>query len=108
LNKIAMPKAQQLTGSQQTSAEPSLSPKFGIKGGFDLTSLYISDVSSEHMKPGFDAGIYAKLPVTRGFSIQPELLYSAGVDVYIGLASKSKACSPVEQALFIAKTVRRL
>ncbi len=28
------------------------------------------------MKPGFEAGMYAKLPVTRGFSIQPELLYS--------------------------------
>ena len=61
---------------QQTSAETSLKPKFGIKGGFDLTSLYISDVSSEHMKPGFDAGVFAKLPVTRGFSIQPELIYS--------------------------------
>src|ERR1700749_4808883 len=61
---------------QQTSAEPSLKPKFGIKGGFDLTSLYISDVSSEHMKAGFDAGVFAKLPVTRGFSIQPELIYS--------------------------------
>jgi hypothetical protein len=61
---------------QQTSAETALRPKFGIKGGFDLTSLYISDVSSEHMKPGFDAGVFAKLPVTRGFSIQPELLYS--------------------------------
>jgi hypothetical protein len=61
---------------QQTSVETSLKPKFGIKGGFDLTSLYISDVSSEHMKAGFDAGIFAKLPVTRGFSIQPELLYS--------------------------------
>lgn len=61
---------------QQTSSETSLKPKFGIKGGFDLTSLYISDVSSEHMKAGFDAGVFAKLPVTRGFSIQPELLYS--------------------------------
>ena len=61
---------------QQTSVEPSLRPKFGIKGGFDLTSLYISDVSSEHMKPGFDAGVFAKLPLTRGFSIQPELIYS--------------------------------
>jgi len=61
---------------QQTSMEPNLKAKFGIKGGFDLTSLYISDVSSEHMKPGFDAGVFAKLPLTRGFSIQPELIYS--------------------------------
>ncbi len=61
---------------QQTSAESNLKAKFGIKGGFDLTTLYSSDVSTNHLKPGFDAGIFAKLPVTRGFSIQPELLYS--------------------------------
>ncbi|HVU98142.1 MAG TPA: porin family protein [Puia sp.] len=61
---------------QQTSSEPNLKAKFGIKGGFDLTTLYSSDVSTNHMKAGFDAGVFAKLPVTRGFSIQPELLYS--------------------------------
>jgi hypothetical protein len=61
---------------QQTSTEPDLKAKFGIKGGFDLTTLYVSDVTSEHWKPGFDAGVFAKLPVTRGFSIQPELEYS--------------------------------
>jgi hypothetical protein len=61
---------------QQTSTEPNLRAKIGIKGGFDLTTLYSSDVSTNHMKAGFDAGVFAKLPVTRGFSIQPELLYS--------------------------------
>lgn len=61
---------------QQTSMEPGLKPKFGIKGGLNLTSLYVNDVSKEHMKAGFNAGVYAKLPVTRGFSIQPEVLYS--------------------------------
>lgn len=61
---------------QQTSTEPNLKAKFGIKGGFDLTTLYNADVSTNHMKPGFDAGVFAKLPVTRGFSIQPELLYT--------------------------------
>jgi len=61
---------------QQTSTESGLSPKFGIKGGLNLTNLYVNDVSNEHMKVGFNAGVYAKLPVTRGFSIQPELLYT--------------------------------
>jgi hypothetical protein len=61
---------------QQTSTEPDLKTKFGIKGSFSLTTLYSSDVSTNHMKPGFDAGIFVKMPVTRGFSIQPELLYS--------------------------------
>ena len=61
---------------QQTSAESDLKAKFGIKGGLNLTTLYSSDVSSDHMKAGFDAGVFAKLPVTKGFSIQPEILYS--------------------------------
>ena len=61
---------------QQTSAEPDLKTKFGIKGSFSLTTLYSSDVSTNHMKPGFDAGFFVKMPVTRGFSIQPEFLYS--------------------------------
>jgi hypothetical protein len=61
---------------QQTAAENGLRPKFGIKGGLNLTNLYVNDVSDEHMKAGFNAGVFAKLPVTKGFSIQPELLYS--------------------------------
>lgn len=63
---------------QQAMGESSLSPKFGIKGGVNITNLYVDDdVSDENMKVGFNAGFFAKLPVTRGFSIQPELLYSS-------------------------------
>ena len=61
---------------QQTVTENNLSPKFGIKGGLNLTNLYVDDVKDENIKAGFNAGIYAKIPVTKGFSIQPELLYS--------------------------------
>lgn len=61
---------------QQTSTESHLRPKLGIKGGLNLTNLYVADVSNESMKVGWNAGVFAKLPVTKGFSIQPELLYS--------------------------------
>jgi hypothetical protein len=61
---------------QQTVTDSGLTAKFGIKGGLNLTNLYVDNVSSEHMKAGFNAGVFAKLPVTRGFSIQPEILYS--------------------------------
>src|SRR5581483_8704904 len=61
---------------QQTSMENSLSPKFGIKGGVNLTNMYVKDVSDENMKVGWNAGVFAKCPVTRGFSIQPELLWT--------------------------------
>jgi len=61
---------------QQTSSDNGLKTKLGIKGGLNLTTLYSSDVSTSHMKAGFNAGIFAKFPITRGFSLQPELLYT--------------------------------
>ncbi|MBE7169862.1 MAG: PorT family protein [Williamsia sp.] len=61
---------------QQTSFEGSLSPKFGVKGGLNLSNLYVDDVQDENMKASFNLGLYAKLPLARGFSLQPELLYS--------------------------------
>jgi hypothetical protein len=62
---------------QQTPDESDLSPKFGIKGGVNLTNMYVQDVSDENMKVGFNAGFFFKLPVTKGISIQPELLYAS-------------------------------
>jgi hypothetical protein len=62
---------------QQTTDESSLTPKFGLKGGVNLTNMFVDDVSDENMKVGFNAGFFAKLPITRGFSIQPELLYTS-------------------------------
>ncbi len=61
---------------QQTSVDTGMTAKFGIKGGLNLTNLYVADVSNEHMKAGFNAGVFVKIPVTRGFSIEPEVLYS--------------------------------
>lgn len=61
---------------QQTSAENGLRAKFGLKAGLNLANLYVDEVDDESFKVGFNAGMYAKLPVTRGLSIQPELIYS--------------------------------
>src|SRR4029077_18544583 len=65
-------KAQQ----QQTSDQSAPTTKFGIKGGLNLTNLHSDDFSDSHLKAGFNVGIFSKIPVTPGFSIQPELLYS--------------------------------
>jgi hypothetical protein len=62
---------------QKTALEGSLSPKFGVKAGVNLANLYVDNVEDENMKLGLNAGIYAKIPLTRGLSIQPELLYSS-------------------------------
>jgi Outer membrane protein beta-barrel domain len=61
---------------QETSAESTLTAKFGIKGGINLTNLYVDNVQDENMKLGGNIGFYAKLPITTGLSLQPELLYS--------------------------------
>lgn len=61
---------------QKASGDPSLTPKIGIKGGINFTNLYVDEVEDENMKVGFNLGLFAKLPVTTGLSIQPELLYS--------------------------------
>jgi len=61
---------------QQTSQETALATKFGIKGGLNLTNLSSDNFTDNHLKPGFNVGIFSKIPITPGFSIQPELLYS--------------------------------
>lgn len=58
----------------QTTTETKPTAKFGIKGGLNLTSLYVTDVKDENMKPG--AVFYAKIPVSKYLSFQPEVLYS--------------------------------
>lgn len=48
----------------------------GIKGGLNLSTLYIEDVEDENVRPGFHLGIYTQLMVTESFAIQPELNFS--------------------------------
>ena len=65
-----------LTAQEKSSNDEVPTPKIGVKGGINFTNLYVDDVEDENMKVGFNLGLFAKLPVTRGFSIQPEVLYS--------------------------------
>jgi hypothetical protein len=61
---------------QKTAGETGLTPKIGVKGGVNLSNLYVQDVGDENLKVGGNVGLFAKIPVTRGFSVQPEVLYS--------------------------------
>jgi hypothetical protein len=61
---------------QKTTSERSLTPKIGIKGGVNLSNLYVDNVKDENIKVGAIVGFYTKIPVTKGLSIQPEILYS--------------------------------
>ncbi len=48
----------------------------GIKGGLNLSTLYIENVEDENVRAGFHAGIYTQLMLTESFAIQPELNFS--------------------------------
>ena len=62
---------------QKTSAESSISPKFGVKGGLNLSNLYVDEADDENLKLGLNLGLYAKIPLVKGVSLQPELIYSS-------------------------------
>lgn len=51
-------------------------PRGGIKGGLNLSNLYIEDVEDENVRLGFHAGVFTQLVIAPGFAIQPELNYS--------------------------------
>lgn len=68
--------AQNVQAQQQEISGNGLSPRIGIKAGLNLSNFYSDEVNDNNLKAGLNAGVYAKLPVARGFSIQPELLYS--------------------------------
>jgi hypothetical protein len=42
----------------------------------ELISLTIQIVDDENILTGFNAGLYAKIPVSKSFSIQPEIYYT--------------------------------
>lgn len=62
----------------QTTTTTSTSPvRFGIKGGMNVASLSKdAGLEDQKSKIGFNAGVFATIPVAESFSIQPELLYN--------------------------------
>jgi hypothetical protein len=51
-------------------------PSMGIKGGLNLSNLYIDDVDDENARIGFNLGLYAQVLSSETFALQPELLFS--------------------------------
>ncbi len=51
--------------------------QFGIKGGMNVSSLSKDSSSSDQKsKIGFNAGVFADVPLSDKFTLQPELLYT--------------------------------
>lgn len=57
--------------------------RFGIKAGMNVSSLTDeAGLDDQGSKIGFNAGVFATIPVAESFSIQPELLYTQYGDKY--------------------------
>ncbi len=48
----------------------------GIKGGLNVSNLYIDDVSDENARYGFNVGLYGQVLSSEAAALQLELLYS--------------------------------
>lgn len=48
----------------------------GVKGGLNVSNLYVDDVNDENARFGFNVGFYGQILSSDVFAIQPELLFS--------------------------------
>ncbi|HTN17183.1 MAG TPA: porin family protein [Chitinophagaceae bacterium] len=64
-----------LTARAQETADRIL-PRVGIKGGLNYSNFFINDIDDKNALLGFNAGLFAKCPITRFIAIQPELYYT--------------------------------
>lgn len=64
--------------AQTTTGMSSSSPvQFGVKAGMNVASLSKdASLQDQKSKIGFNAGIFAHIPLAESFSVQPEVLYS--------------------------------
>ncbi|MGZ9736442.1 porin family protein [Flavobacterium sp. GNP002] len=51
-------------------------PSYGFKGGLNFSNFYTDNVDDSNILTGFNAGLYAKFPVTNSIAIQPEINYT--------------------------------
>ncbi len=56
----------------------NVNTEFGVKGGFNMSNLYDSgdNVDDNNVLYGFNAGVYATLPISDFVAIEPELLFT--------------------------------
>ncbi|OCB76053.1 porin family protein [Flavobacterium crassostreae] len=59
--------------AQYTSSDQ---PKIGFKGGVNFSNMYAEDVDDQNVLTGFNAGLFAKLPIAKSLAIQPEVYYT--------------------------------
>jgi len=69
--------ASSLAFAQQTPSSSSNPVTFGVKGGMNVSSLSKDEgLDDQKSKIGFNAGVFANIPIAESFSIQPEVIYN--------------------------------
>lgn len=58
------------------NANAQSTARMGIKGGLNVSNLYVDDVNDENARLGFNVGFYGQILSSEVFAIQPELLFS--------------------------------
>jgi len=64
-------------GQDEYTNDDGTAAKIGVKGGVNFSNLRVDEVADENIKVSYNLGLFAKLPVSETFAIQPELLYSS-------------------------------
>jgi hypothetical protein len=54
----------------------SAQARVGIKGGLNVSNMYIDNIHDENARYGFNVGLYGQILSSDFFAVQPELLYS--------------------------------
>ncbi|GAB3273286.1 porin family protein [Larkinella harenae] len=65
-----------VTSATVFNASAQTTPRTGIKGGLNASTLYLDNVDDRNERIGFHVGVFTQIPVTGFFAIQPELQYT--------------------------------
>lgn len=56
--------------------------QIGLKGGVNFSFLHTQDAANRKMLPGFNNGFFARIPLIKKWSFQPEIYYTTkGADI---------------------------
>ena len=80
ISKVLLVAGLMVVGYSATYAQDR---RAGIKGGLNVSNLYVNNTSSENARLGFQAGVYGELVSTDAFALQAELNYSTKGAKYV-------------------------
>jgi hypothetical protein len=64
-----------VVAQENNDAQGSRTLRLGLKGGVNLSNLYTDNAAKQRTLLGFNAGLFAKLPISKLIAIQPELYF---------------------------------